>query len=71
MVHRTLFPRNHPKLRGRTNPSDKSISEPLSSMRLRKATTQSMSASVKRSTISVETSKIQLKERVKGPHLHR
>ena len=54
IVQITLFPLNQPKLCGRTKPWVKSISVPLSSMRLRNATTVSMRASVNRSTISVK-----------------
>ena len=53
IVQITLFPLNQPKLFGRIKPSVKSDSVPLSSMRLRNATTVSMRASVNRSTISV------------------
>lgn len=52
IVQRMLFPWNQPKLFGRKNPPEKSNSDPLSSIRLRKATTVSIRASVKRSTMS-------------------
>ena len=52
MVQRTLSPLNHPKLLGNANPSLKSNTAPLSSMRLRKATIKRIRDSVKRSTIS-------------------
>ena len=54
MVQSTLFPLNHPKLLGSTNPSEKSNSEPLSSIRFLNATTVNISASVNRSTISAQ-----------------
>ena len=54
IVHKTLFPRNHPKLFGSAKPSLKLKVDPDSSMRFRNATTSNISASVKRSTISVE-----------------
>jgi hypothetical protein len=44
--------RDHPKLFGRLNPLEKSKSDPTSSIKLRNATTESIIASVKRSTIS-------------------
>lgn len=53
MVQRTLFPLNHPKLFGNENPPEKSNSEPLSSMRLRNATTKSIRKRVNLSTMSV------------------
>ena len=52
MVQRTLFPLNHPKLFGNENPPEKSNSEPLSSMRLRNATTKSIKKRLNLSTIS-------------------
>jgi hypothetical protein len=53
MVQRTLsLLERPPKLFGRLKPPEKSKSEPMSSSKFRKATTESMSASVKRSTMS-------------------
>lgn len=52
-VHSTLFPQNQPKLFGRVKPSLKLKEDPLNSIRLRKATTTSIRASVNLSTMSM------------------
>lgn len=52
MVQITLFDFHQPKLLGRKKPPEKSNSEPMSSRKFRIATTESMRASVNRSTMS-------------------
>ena len=68
IVQRTLLPRNQPKLLGNAKPSLKLNEEPLSSIRLRNATTRSINERVNRSTMSKTNLRISIDDA--GSKLH-